>query len=453
LYRFSRFVVSLGMRGYFRSIEVSGRHHVPARGPVILASNHPHSITDALVLGYGAGRMLHFLAHSGLFTARWQAWFLRNSGVIPIYRPRDVATASEANLAMFAACHQVLVQGGAIGIFPEGTSAEERRVQKLKTGTARIALGAEDGAGWDLGVQIIPVGLNFESSIRFRSRVLIRCGPPLRALDFRDRYAADPVAAGAALTDALQTALRHQVVHVEEAGSEQLIRDIEEIYRAELLARPDVDIPGGTPFQRGQTISREFGRALGYFQTANPEAVWGLSRRLRRYHTLCKVLKVRDSLLRDERGPVLRTELARFAGLGLLGLPWAVVGLLGNYPPYRLTGWVARHLVPDRTKTHLAQFVLGCLFFAPWYIWVWRLARTPYGQLWATLLVLALPPAGLFARRFFRYLARRRQMIRLAWLELVHGLRIADMRRRRRALIRELDAAMADYLAARKEAP
>ena len=38
-------------------------------------------------------------------------------------------------------------------------------------------------------------------------------------------------------------------------------------------------------------------------------------------------------------------------------------------------------------------------------------------------------------------------MLRLAWLELVHGLRISDMRRQRRALIKELDAAMADYMA------
>ena len=179
LYRFNRLVVRLGMRAYFRDVEVTGRSRIPTAGPVIFAANHPHSITDSLVLGLAADRMVHFIAHSGLFRNRLQAWFLRNSGVVPVHRPRDDAAASDRNLTMFATCFRILGDGGAIGIFPEGTSAEERRVQKLKTGAARIALGAEEQAAWQLGLTLVPVGLNFESSTRFRSRVLVKFGKPL----------------------------------------------------------------------------------------------------------------------------------------------------------------------------------------------------------------------------------------------------------------------------------
>ena len=171
LYRVSRFTVRIGLRGYFRRVEIHGQEYVPTTGPVVFAANHPHSITDALMLGHGVGRMLHFIAHSGLFRPAWKAWFLRNSGVIPVYRPTDQAGAAEKNRSMFAACHEVLADGGAIGIFPEGTSSEERRVQQLKTGTARLAFGAEEQYDWQLGVVIVPVGLNFESRRRFRSRV------------------------------------------------------------------------------------------------------------------------------------------------------------------------------------------------------------------------------------------------------------------------------------------
>ncbi len=446
LYRISRVLVRLGMRGYFSGIEVAGDKHIPARGPVIFASNHPHSITDALVLGHGTGRMLHFLAHSGLFTTRFKSWFLRNSGVIPIYRAQDVADAADSNLAMFSACHEVLGRGGAIGIFPEGTSAEERRVQKLKTGTARIALGAESEAGWRLGVQIVPVGLNFESTNRFRSRILIRFGPPLQAHDYRAQYEADPVAAGTALTADLQHSLKQEVVNVEESASEQLVRDVENIYRAELMCRAEVNIPGKTDFQKSQAISREFARALDYFQTTNPEVLWGLSRRLRRYNAMCKTLKLKDNMLRTEEGPGMRRELGRFVGMGLAGLPWALLGLLGNYIPYLLTDRLSRRLAPDRTKIHFTQFGLGCLFFLPWYGWLAWTAWNPLGSLGTGLLMMSLPAAGLFARGYFRYLSRRRQMMRLAWLELMHGLRINDMRRQRRALIRELDTAMAEYM-------
>lgn len=453
LYRISRLLVPIGMAGYFGRIEIVGRHHIPARGPVIFASNHPHSITDALVLGHSAGRMLHFLAHSGLFTFRLKSWFLRHSGVIPIYRANDVSNAADANVAMFAACHEVLRMGGAIGIFPEGTSSEERRVQKLKTGAARIALGGEAGADWRLGVQIIPVGLNFESSNRFRSRVLVRFGPPLAATDYREQHAADPVAASVDLTTALQQALARQVVNVVQTESEQLVRDVEDIYRSELLGRAEIHISGRTDFQRSQTVSREFARALDYFEANNPEILWGLSRRLRRYNALCRTMKLKDNMLRAEEGPGVRRELGRFVVLGLAGLPFALVGLVGNYLPYRLTGLLARRLAPDRTKIHLAQFGLGSFLFVCWYAGVFRSVRQPLGTAAACVLLLLLPPLGLFARLFFRYLGRRRQMIRFAWLELVHGLRITDMRRQRRNLIRELDAAMAEYMNSLEKAP
>ena len=152
-------------------------------------------------------------------------------------------------------------------------------------------------------------------------------------------------------------------------------------------------------------------------------------------------------MLREEQGPGMRKELTRIVGMGLAGLPWALLGLLGNYVPYRLTDLLTRRIAADRTKIHFTQFILGFLFFIPWYIWLFRLAWGPLNTMGTSLLLLALPPAGLFARGYFRYLTRRRQMIRFAWLELVHGLRINDMRRQRRALIRELDAAMADYMA------
>lgn len=451
LYRLSRLFVRLGMRGYFRGIEIVGREVIPARGPLIFACNHPHSITDAVVLGHGAGRMLHFLAHSGLFTARLKAWFLRHSGVIPIYRAQDVDDAADANRAMFAACHEVLEQGGAIGIFPEGTSSEERRVHKLKTGTARIALGAEDGAGWDLGVQVIPVGLNFESANRFRSRILVRFGPPVIARDYRISYAADPVDAATAMTTDLQLALQREVVNIEQSESEQLVRDVEDIYRDELLGRGDMHIPGDTNFQRSQTVSREFARALDFFQATNPEFLWGLSRRLRRYNGVRRAFRLKDDLLRTEHGPGVRQEMIRLLVTGLGGLPWAAFGFLGNYLPYKLTGLISQRVAPDRTKIHLTQFILGCLVFGPWYVWVVRLALGWWGTWAAVVLALALPPAGLFARTYFRYLKRRRRRLRFAWLELTHGLRIADLRRQRRLLIQEMDVAMATYMASLRE--
>ncbi|MBC8424007.1 1-acyl-sn-glycerol-3-phosphate acyltransferase [bacterium] len=390
--------------------------------------------------------MLHFVAHSGLFRRRLQSWFLRSCGVIPVFRPKDVSEAADRNVAMFSACHRLLVGGGAIGIFPEGTSAEERRVQKLKTGTARMALSAEAGADWGLGVTIVPVGLNFESRRRFRSRVLVRFGRPLAAADHREAYRADPVAAVNALTEELQDALRRRVVNVEHVDFIELVRDVEKVYKGELLERDGLEIPGDTRFKRDQQVTREIARALDYFYERSPEVIWGLSRLMRKYHSKRRLLRLKDELLRGERGPTVRGEVWRFVAAGAAGLPLALYGSVGNIVPYKLTGRISARLAPDLTKVHTYQFVVGAALFLPWYVALLHLVNGRFGFWWALAALVTLPLAGLFARAYGRRMKNRRRLMRLAWLELLQGVRLQDLRQQRRQLIRELDAALEEYM-------
>jgi len=443
--------VQFGVRVYFRRLEVSGADRIPATGPVIFASNHPHSVTDALLLGLGAGRMLHFVAHSGLFRNRLQSWFLRSCGVIPVFRPRDVSEAADRNVAMFSACHRLLTEGGAIGIFPEGTSAEERRVQKLKTGTARIALSAEQEAGWRLGVTIVPVGLNFESRRRFRSRVLVRFGRPLATAEYRDAYRDDSVAAVNRLTETLQEALRRRVVNVEHVDFLELVSDVEKVYKGELLERDGLEIPGDTRFKRDQQVTREIARALDYFYERSPEVIWGLSRLMRRYHRMRRTLRLKDELLRGERGPTVRGEVWRLVAVGAAGLPVALYGSVGNIVPYKLTAWISARLAPDLTKVHSYQFVLGAALFLPWYVAMLYLVNGLLGFWWAMTALVTFPLAGLFARAYGRRMKNRRRMMRLAWLELLQGVRLQELRQQRRQLVRELDAALAEYMRSLEE--
>ena len=87
LYTATRFLTRVALRIYFRAIEVTGRENVPRNGPVILAANHPQSITDALILGTATSRMVHCIAHSGLFRHRVVGWLLRRLGAIPPMPP------------------------------------------------------------------------------------------------------------------------------------------------------------------------------------------------------------------------------------------------------------------------------------------------------------------------------------------------------------------------------
>ena len=447
LYRIGRSMVRAVAAVYFRKLEISGRRHVAQSGPLIVAANHPQSITDALILGLATGRMLNYLAHSGLFRNRWQAALLSSCGVIPVYRAHEVADAVDRNVAMFAACYRVLEQGAAIGIFPEGTSAEERRVQKLKTGAARIALQCEALNEWKLGLAVVPAGINFQSHGRFRSRVLVSFGSPIRVADFRLEYAADPVEAVHSLTELLEKKIRAKVIEISSDEFAQLIADVERVYKGELIDRGEKSVPGGTRFKREQNIAKEIPRALDFFLRSNPDIVWSIREQLGAYMDRLRQFRLSDEEVSSETPSVIGAS-TRLAVLGAIGLPPAAWGLLWNYLPYRATGLLAARGGADPTKMHFRHIALGTPIYLLYYLPLFYLAYRMAGPLAAGLFALSLGPAGLFARAYLRHMGRRRKLLRLARLRLTQRVQLKQMRQQRRNLIVEMDDALALYLAA-----
>ncbi len=162
-------------------IRVEGREHLPARGPVILASNH-RSFLDSIFIPLIVRRRVTFVAKAEYFDDPKTAWFFRAVGQIPIRR--EGGSASEGALA---AATDVLEAGGVFGIYPEGTRTRDGLLHKGKTGVARLAMAT--------GAPIVPVGLigtdecqptNAKLPRLFR-KVTIRFGPPLSMGHYQDR--------------------------------------------------------------------------------------------------------------------------------------------------------------------------------------------------------------------------------------------------------------------------
>lgn len=106
----ARNVGSLLFRSLYR-LNVLGAHHVPQRGPVILAANHL-GLLDGPLLVAASPRPVHALAKSELFTPELGP-ALRWLGQISVeYQQPDRTALQEAVAA--------LASGLAVGIFPEG---------------------------------------------------------------------------------------------------------------------------------------------------------------------------------------------------------------------------------------------------------------------------------------------------------------------------------------------
>jgi 1-acyl-sn-glycerol-3-phosphate acyltransferase len=383
-YRVGRILVRAGVRLFYRRVLVHTPDHVPPRGPAIFAATHPNSITDALVLGACVPRPLHYVAHSGLFRRPVLRWLLPRCGVIPVYRPEDFPGPID-NTRMFGACIEALRSGGAIGIFPEGTSHRDERVRRLRTGTARLALEAEAQSDFGLGVQLVPVGLNFQAPGRFRSDVVVLIGSPLQVQTFRAAHRADPVQAAQALTAELQSRLADLALELPEPDFLPLVRRTLRLLRS---------AGGGTADRllSEHAEARAVGRALAWAARERPLEYADYARRLESHSRRRRRLGLTDATL-AQANPTPR----RPGTLALASLPVALAGAAAHAVPYRLTGWLTRRLRPDPTKEATVKFCAGAVLFSLWYALLGTIAWLLWGPRASVLYVTAMTVAGLVA--------------------------------------------------------
>jgi 1-acyl-sn-glycerol-3-phosphate acyltransferase len=124
--------VALGaMRVFFR-LEVRGREHVPASGPVLIVSNHV-SVLDPPFIGAAAPRELHFLAKEELFTVPLFGRFIHALNARPVRRDGSDSRALKTAL-------KLLAERRALLLFPEGTRGREGRLGPGKPGAGMLAV-------------------------------------------------------------------------------------------------------------------------------------------------------------------------------------------------------------------------------------------------------------------------------------------------------------------------
>lgn len=218
-------------RVFFRTVEVVGEANVPDTGPVIFVGNHPNSLIDPVMVLTSTPRRVAFAAKDTLFEAPLLRFLLRAVGAVPIKRRQDHGGEEGApldNSAAFAALFDVLKGGGAFGIFPEGISHSRSELAPLKTGAARIALGA---AAEGVPVQIVPCGLSYRRRERLRGRALLQFGAPIvvdeaRVEAFRD----DEREAARALTAEIDLSLRSLTLNAKDFDTLRVLDGVRRLY-------------------------------------------------------------------------------------------------------------------------------------------------------------------------------------------------------------------------------
>ena len=161
MYPFFKIAASLAIKLYCKKSVAHFQGNRIANVPTIIASNHPNSFFDAIIIAIHYPEPIYFLARGDAFKNPVVAKLLHALHLIPIYRLSEGKENLNKNVDTFKTCLTLLQKNKTILIFSEGICINEWNLRPLKKGTARLALMAlHEGL---FQVQIQPTNINYSS--------------------------------------------------------------------------------------------------------------------------------------------------------------------------------------------------------------------------------------------------------------------------------------------------
>ncbi|MCP4449099.1 MAG: hypothetical protein GY811_27765 [Myxococcales bacterium] len=382
-------LLRLATRIFFRNIEVVGRESLPnpQHSAVIFCGNHPNSLLDPVLITAWSGRIVHFAAKAPLFSVPILGRLLRMMGAVAIRRRQDHGGGQQSNDDAFRDLEQVLLEGRAMGIFPEGISHNESQLIPLKTGAARIALSTH-ARGRTLPLFLVPVGLVYFTRHRFRSSVLVQFGEPIEIVA-QDNVEIENNSAGSALqqkrvkrlTESLDERIRDLTINAETWERVWVLDGVRRLYQ-----------PDGIDLSERARLARVFNSS--YPKVANNPDVAALYDRVRDYLLRLSADSLDDSLIaKGISPPQIALHIAAHLALLFVSLPLFLLGA-PVFLPIGMLLKVAGIVVSPRSDTvATTKFLLGFLSVGGLYIALSVWAFVAHG-FWVGLLTAALAPAS-----------------------------------------------------------
>ncbi|KAJ1812766.1 Glycerol-3-phosphate/dihydroxyacetone phosphate acyltransferase [Coemansia sp. RSA 2599] len=237
---------------------------------------------------------------------------------------------------MYHAVYQRLNNGECIGIFPEGGSHDRTEMLPLKAGATIMALGAT-AANPELGLKIVPTGLNYFHPSKFRSRAVIDFGQPIDIpSDLVDKYRQGGDAKRQACNELLETVtdgLKQVTLNTPDYETLKLIQAGRRLYQ---------------PTQHSLTMAQQVELTRRFIKGYNtyrdlPE-VKELRDRVEDYNMQLRYYGIRDHQVdtmqigRAQAGALFLWRLLWLLIMGLVALPGTVL----NIPVFIVTGVVSK---------------------------------------------------------------------------------------------------------------
>lgn len=390
-----------------------GKEKIPKNKPIIFAPNHQNALMDPLAVLLTNHTQPVWLARADIFKLKITRPILRFLKMVPVYRIRDGKENLQNNEETFDLSVRVLENNQAMALFPEAAHTGKRQMITHKKAVPRIAFLAEGKSGFNLGVQIVPVGIYYSHYWEFNRSVIVNYGTPIQVAKYHKAFLDNEQLAIMELRDEIYRELLPLTLNIHSRESYNAYEEIRELaghrYSCERHFNKD-------PFINRFFSDKELIEKIEAFEKQDPGTFRNLVEELQIY-TMAK------NKLHLKNEPVNRMRLFEsifvFAKLiaAIVSLPFFLPGVIFNGPQFLL----ARNMINKRVKDPVFKgtfnLVVGMLLFPLIHLLIAIVMGVIVESMFfAIFFFLLMPLLGKLSYQLYEFYSQIFRQLKLAWL-------------------------------------
>lgn len=389
IYGFAKFLLRVTAEFFFSKHHIINFEKLRTGKPLVVCANHASAHLDGILIMIFSRRRFHVLVRADIFKKKWVANLLAKINLIPIYRMRDGINNLEKNSETFDLCYEILKRNEAIIIFPEANCEAERKLRKLHKGAAKIAMMAEERSNFQLGVEMVSLGITQEKITSSGGRIFLEASEPFSLKPYFDAYKQNNNRALNDIINDIETDLRKVLPVVENTDDEYLFE--------KLVTRVD-SIDHLELWKKRAKIINSSDKEL---KTVLSVALKDFDKHLERHGLNAEIIDTLGKMPRWKRWMKMIVPVVDVMAM----FPFFIVGFIFNYFQFYIPQKITRKLFKDICFVNGTHFAMTAFLFLFSYIFYFIMLSIYVSWMSVIIGMLVIATCGIvsyyYRKRFF----------------------------------------------------
>jgi len=442
VYNYIRILIRYAFWLSYKRIVVLGKENIPKDKPIIFTANHQNALMDDLAIVLTNHTQPVWLGRADLFKAKFARPFLKFFRVLPVYRIRDGKENLSKNDEIFERAIRILEHKQVIGLFPEASHSGRRQMLEHKKAAPRIAFLAEEKNNFELGLQIVPIGIYFSHYWKFNRSLIVNYGSPIDVDQYKLLFHENEHKATMALRQEILERIKTLTINI---NSPKYYLEYERM--REMAGK---QYAGAKKFSKNYFLDRFFSdkelvENLERFESQDQETFTNLLEEVNEYYKLLD----ESHLLTNNVKPIEATNTFMLfvkMAIGILLSPLFFAGFAANGLLFLLPRLIIEKKVKDFIFRSTFNLVIGLIWFPLTHLILAIIIGSIFHSfLLGLFLFLSLPLFGKATYQLFESYCRTYRCLHYQWLWYTHGLKTKQLLHKKTELVDKIIDAARNY--------